>query len=379
MALYRCAACGSPGVVKDTQKEGYDYVKGAIGTAVFGVGGAVAGINAKTKQVYKCPDCGITLNDPMPEEIKMLIDIGVMSPQSRKNLKLGNTPMEWKVLTTKYKNIEKDAVDTQEHSTDNNAGKIRSSVYAVQTITPEEREKNRRAYESARTNYVKACSQWAEECRKCNMSTEDRLREALEKERAALVTSITGTRDFTIKQYSVKKERYAKEKSDAAEKLSALGFFQFGEKQKIKQQMAELAQRILDADKAINEAQQTYKNEMAHVDEDMKEIRAEISKSVQKKSRPPKKPSMPEEMIKFYKDGELVPKMDVVHSTLNEMVFRYIEQKGTATFSQIKNDIPALFGLTDGYIRGRLRQLKDAGEITEADNSYSVNYSYTPK
>ena len=77
MALYRCSACGSPNVVIDTQKEGYDYVKGAIGTVLLGVGGAVAGIDGKTKQVFKCPDCGLTLNESMAFEIKTLIDIGV--------------------------------------------------------------------------------------------------------------------------------------------------------------------------------------------------------------------------------------------------------------------------------------------------------------
>ena len=45
VALYRCAACGSPNVVTDIQKEGYDYVKGAIGTVVLGAGGAVAGLD----------------------------------------------------------------------------------------------------------------------------------------------------------------------------------------------------------------------------------------------------------------------------------------------------------------------------------------------
>ena len=45
MALYRCAACGSPNVVTDTQIGGlkYDYLKGAVGTAILGAGGAAAG------------------------------------------------------------------------------------------------------------------------------------------------------------------------------------------------------------------------------------------------------------------------------------------------------------------------------------------------
>ena len=50
MALYRCAACGSPNVVTDTQIGGlkYDYLKGAVGTAILGAGGAAAGLRYDT-------------------------------------------------------------------------------------------------------------------------------------------------------------------------------------------------------------------------------------------------------------------------------------------------------------------------------------------
>ena len=87
MALHRCAACGSPNVVTDTQNDGvkYNYVKGAVGTVLLGAGGAAAGIQSDNKQVFKCPDCGLTLNEPMAFEIKTLIDMGVMSAEARKN------------------------------------------------------------------------------------------------------------------------------------------------------------------------------------------------------------------------------------------------------------------------------------------------------
>lgn len=49
MGLYRCAACGSPNVMIDTQAGGikYNYLKGAVGTVLLGVGGAAAGIGSQ--------------------------------------------------------------------------------------------------------------------------------------------------------------------------------------------------------------------------------------------------------------------------------------------------------------------------------------------
>ena len=108
MGLYRCAACGSPNVVTDTQTGGikYDFVKGAIGTIALGAGGAAAGIKNQQQRVFKCPDCGVTLTYPMPEEIKQAIDLGVMSPAARKQTFVGNSLFTWEYLTQTYKNIE---------------------------------------------------------------------------------------------------------------------------------------------------------------------------------------------------------------------------------------------------------------------------------
>lgn len=81
MGLYRCAACGSPNVMIDTQAGGikYNYLKGAVGTVLLGVGGAAAGIGSQQQTVYKCPDCGMVLTYPMSEALADLIDIGVIN------------------------------------------------------------------------------------------------------------------------------------------------------------------------------------------------------------------------------------------------------------------------------------------------------------
>ena len=151
MSLYRCAACGSPNVVTDTQKEGYNYVKGAIGTVVLGAGGAVAGINGKTKQVYKCPDCGLTLNEPMSFEIKTLIDIGVASESAREKLEINGNKIEWESLISKYKNIENHS-SFKTSSSDSSAvadskkeDEDKTSNVDTITISPEQVEENKKA------------------------------------------------------------------------------------------------------------------------------------------------------------------------------------------------------------------------------------------
>lgn len=113
MSLYRCAVCGSPNVVTDTQTAGvgYDYGKGLVGTLLFGSGGAAAGVRSKQQKVFKCPDCGQTLTYSMDEETKRAIDMGVMDADSRNKLRLLGVPVSWDFLKKKYKNIESGLAD----------------------------------------------------------------------------------------------------------------------------------------------------------------------------------------------------------------------------------------------------------------------------
>ena len=114
MALYRCAACGSPRVMVGSEKDGFSYKKAVAGTLVFGMPGVVAGLDGKAKQVYKCPDCGLTMDAPMAFDIKMLIDLGVMSETARNQLVLDGMKIDWNTLKSRYKNIESGLADADQ-------------------------------------------------------------------------------------------------------------------------------------------------------------------------------------------------------------------------------------------------------------------------
>lgn len=141
MALYRCAACGSKNVVTDTETGGvkYNYVKGAVGTVVLGVGGAAAGIENKTHQVYKCQDCGITLSYSMPENLKNAIDRGLISEDARSFLYAdGFGRLSWSLLRKQYKNIEEGLADRAIAEREN---RKREGLLAYATATQEEFDK----------------------------------------------------------------------------------------------------------------------------------------------------------------------------------------------------------------------------------------------
>lgn len=99
MSTYRCAACGSSRVVVDENKKGFSVKKGIAGTVLFGVAGAVMGIDGKTQLYYHCVDCGHTLSYPMSDCEKDLIEMCVSKPQL-----YGNNFIE--DIKKRYPNIE---------------------------------------------------------------------------------------------------------------------------------------------------------------------------------------------------------------------------------------------------------------------------------
>ena len=137
MPLYRCAACGSPNVISEIKKENdgikYNYIKGAVGTVLLGTGGAVAGVGSSTKivEVFKCPDCGIALDRPMPPEICAIIDQGASHPESRESLTLRGIDMPWSYLKTKYKNIEIGVKTEAPKPQENNNVQILDTLQAI--------------------------------------------------------------------------------------------------------------------------------------------------------------------------------------------------------------------------------------------------------
>lgn len=384
MALYRCAACGSPNVVTDIQQQGYDYVKGAIGTVVLGTGGAAAGINGKTKKVYKCPDCGLTLNEPMPFEIKTLIDIGVMSPASRKNLKLGDVPIDWEVFTRKYKNIEKDTVSVQANLPEQSASATAtvSSVATEKTqpaIPADEKDRNRRVYKVARNNYIKECLEWVEKCKVIKKTRDALIKDAIEKEKEKLTEEITRVRDTSLAANRDIKECCTKERADTEQLLSSLGFFKFSAKRDARDKIEMLTSKIRDADNAIINAKRKYTNDIKKVDEKANKAQAAVLKEIEEKHPMPRKPKRPWELSKFKKDGEKLEATDVTNFALQDIVFEFIEERGSATYKQIKDGCEVLAGLTDTYIRPLITALLSDYSIKSSGDKYVVNYSESPE
>lgn len=252
MSLYRCAACGSPNVVKDSQAGGvsFNYKKGIVGTVVLGAGGAAAGIENKTQVVYKCPDCGITLTYPMAAEEKAAIDAGVRSATARENLSVYGIHTPWTYFTKKYAHIESGFADEEIKRNEAHAATIKEintqtmrsiadailedyQSYQVEVSLLEHSETD---VNERQANWEAASKNVLEARQRENEQAEKALRAELEK----ALEKIGNDTSAELADLSSKKEALAKEAEELNTELPSLGLFKWKRKKEINERLLQI-------------------------------------------------------------------------------------------------------------------------------------------
>lgn len=382
MSLYRCAACGSPNVITDTQNEGFNYMKGAIGTVVLGAGGAVAGLNGKTKTVYKCPDCGLTLNEPMSMEIKMLIDMGVMSVDARNNLKLQGIKIDWSVLTSRYKNIEDNGTIAQSNSSETGVA-ITEAVDSVSSseknddVSADEKEKMRRVFKVEYANYIKQNIEWRDKCKDVLKNRNTLVNDNIEKERAKLKDKATQKRDKVVEENTIICDSCSKELEVAEKKLASLGFFKFSEKKDTKALISQLYDKKIRATNTINDAEDDYAREIKSINSRLAEKKKTLEKEADKSFPMPPKPHKSNIINLYNKDGTKKRDKEVAQSAIGDLVIEEIEKMGCATFEQIK-EFDALRVFDEYYARCVTILLKSEHAVKCSGDKYFIDYDGDP-
>lgn len=373
MSIYRCAACGSPNVVTDTENGGvnYNYVKGAVGTVLLGAGGAAAGIQSKKEQVFKCPDCGLTLKEPMGFEIKTLIDMGVMSAAARKNLKLNGISIDWEVLTTKYKNIEKSSFDVQSETMQqaNNTVSVTHNQVSEQEATIGSSE-YKQLYAEALAKYEEDCENWRIEVERIKDLRVSKTTDAVN----AAKDELANVREQAIQKHTQKRDDLVAKKQQAETKYQSLGVFKFSEKKTVKQEIEQLAQAIQTEISALSYSQTEYDEKMSELENSNGKLKASIRKGVEKELPLPLKPAKPDAMRRYNANGVENSAADYTTFFLQDEVFRFVEKNGASSFSEIRNGCETLSELSNQRINEFVRGLIESSDLREVNGKYYVKY-----
>ena len=282
MALYRCASCGSPNVKTDSETSGvkYNYVKGAIGTAVLGAGGAVAGIENKTKQVFKCPDCGLTLSYPLGEPYKSLIDIGVSSLEGRKTLNINGFPMSWENIVKKFPNIESGCADLEAkiETEARNKSKAQTVEYLLslwQKDNIEDMEFLKKTPEEIET----AQREWEENKATLTSKREKHFKGELE-EAKFQIPKLEAEKAAKVNELEKQIANISEELKNLQSQLSSLGAFKFSEKAKLKKAISEAETKITSLKSDVDNQIKTYNEKIEDTTNDIEQTRYNLNKKL---------------------------------------------------------------------------------------------------
>lgn len=295
MPLYRCAACGSPNVVKDSQAGGvsFNYKKGIVGTVVLGAGGAAAGIENKTQVVYKCPDCGVTLTYPMAAEEKAAIDAGVLSATARERLSVYGIHTPWTYFTKKYAHIESGFADEEIKRNEAHAATIKKINTQTMRLIADAIIEDYQSYqvevsllEHTETDITERQANWEATAKNVlearqheNEQVEKALRAELEK---ALEKAENDTR-IELADLSSKKEALATEAAALNAELPSLGLFKVTRKKEINKRLQQIEGETVSINEKTSEVNASVRSACSALTEKMEADLSQKKDEIDKK------------------------------------------------------------------------------------------------
>lgn len=282
MALYRCAACGSPNIVTDLENDGikYDYVKGAIGTAVLGVGGAVAGISNKSKMVFKCRDCGVSLGYSLNEPYKTLIDTGVASMAGRQTLNINGFPISWETIKSKYPNIESGQADSeiQENIINRRQNKAYTVDYLILSWEIDSKF-DEKFLQKSEAEIEAEQGEWENNKKKLESQREEHFQNALvEKNSQILLLNRKKVENLT--EISSQVDGIEEEIKQLQDRYSKLGVFSIGEKSNLKKQIAQNTEKMESLKAELSKKEAECDREIQKLEREIKMFQQELNKKL---------------------------------------------------------------------------------------------------
>lgn len=245
MSLFRCVECGSPNIRKETQNGPikYDYVKGAVGTVLLGVGGAAAGIKQDQQIVYRCPDCGAVSSTPMSNDLKTIIDVYSTSVRFRNTMEWNGSAISWEFLKGRYKYLADNDVTVKTECSESEDELVKRIQKKLMKLGGPE------YFYIA--NYVDDSKVKHDDWIQAKKESDAIIKAEVDKKNEEIVHEFNSIINGIKEETTARSEAIKKELIDLNEQLNTLenkktnlGFFAFSEKKRIESQISELTNAI---------------------------------------------------------------------------------------------------------------------------------------
>ena len=282
MALYRCASCGSPNVITDQENDGikYDYVKGAIGTVELGAGGAVAGLSNKSKLVFKCRDCGVSLGYPLGEPYKTLIDTGVASMAGRQTLNINGFPISWDTIKSKFPNIESGLADAEIQTREDTRRQNKAdAVEYLMTLWQRDNADDMVFLQKSETELDVAQAEWESNKKNLEIQKKEHLQNSIAEIENQL-QQLESRKNTELTEIQEKIDAVEVEIKKLQEQFSVLGVFKLSEKANLKKQIAEKMEFVDDLKGKISKKESKYNDDIKEQQRNLENIRGEMTKKL---------------------------------------------------------------------------------------------------
>ena len=198
---------------------------------MLGAGGAVAGISNKSRFVFKCRDCGLSLSYPLGEPTKTLIDTGVASMAGRQTLNINGFPISWNTIKSKYPNIESGPADLEiEALAAHRSRNKKATVEYLMSLWRVDSADDEALLKKSEAELTAAQAEWEENKKTLETKKSEYLQTAMA-ERERRIRQLTVSKANELNEIQARIREAEKEIDQLRQQLSTFGIFKFSEKE----------------------------------------------------------------------------------------------------------------------------------------------------
>lgn len=238
----------------------------------------------------------------------------------------------------------------------------------------EEAERQRKKEESEAANerycaelsvYEQELAEWQLKADEIEANRSKELERMLLAEKKARLGEIEEAYKKAVKRAQNQIKSSEKNKQEAEVKLSSLGFFKFGEKKQAKQLIEEMLEKIEEANKMLEEAEQTRKDDIQKIDSLYEEKKKEYQEKVREKYPMPMKPKKP---FRRREVGADASERDLFNEAMKEAILDGMESGEVYTVGELLREIPELDGWTTQKLTPLVKAMADEGVLEQVED-----------
>lgn len=212
-------------------------------------------------------------------------------------------------------------------------------------------EEEKKRFEAEKIEYAKRYEIWEKRTGEIKKLRVEKIDRSVAVARAAYKKEIEDTYAACVRDANARRKKLTKQKLEAEEQLSALGFFSFGKKKAAKRTIEETTAQLQSVDVTVANAERTYADAKNSEEAWVSAEREKITEKIENENPLPEKPKEP------VPPRTIGTAQELENMVAKDAICDYMIPGNLYTITELQENIPELSQMTNMHVSALIRQM----------------------